>query len=98
MLLTRSAPMGNVHPRTTAPDEQKISILETMLEVLRTDGELLSQHPQIIWQQVYNTLHPEGGPITDLLEAQLQERYGKPTTPPWLKLYKLERHESAGLV
>src|SRR6266446_6319177 len=90
--------MSSPAQQKSEPDDPRVTVLQALLEVVRSDSDLLSQHPEIIWQQVYNKPHGKEESISHLLQTWLADRYGTPTTPPWLKFRRLLRAESPALI
>lgn len=90
--------MSKMDEQVEGPDDARLTVLQTLLNVLRSESELISLHPETTWQQVYNSLQGKGGSISQLLGAWLDERYGSSTTPPWLRLLRPLRSDSPALV
>lgn len=48
--------------------------LEAFARALRRESHVLSRRPGILWQQLYNRLQFESGPVQQILEAELARR------------------------
>ena len=64
--------MSSTDLQTTEADDPRITILASILEVLRGGSDSLSQNPVVIWQQVYETLQGKGAPTTPCLAESAQ--------------------------
>ena len=59
--------MSSENQQNLTPDNAHLAVLIAMSDALHFDGELISQYPEIIWQQVYNRLQGKEEPISHIL-------------------------------
>ena len=81
--------------RSPAAPESQTKVLQTFSRALGREAHVLTQHPDLLWQQMYNRLQWEEI-AADLLAAGL-ERHRASNSSPWIKL-KTHIRESGTLV
>jgi len=84
---------SNVSPVNPYPSLGALSAFQT---ALNRESHVLSRHPDLLWQQLYNRLQWEEEPVPGLLEPQLRMRTG-PGTQAWIRT-RTPAQESEALV
>jgi hypothetical protein len=90
----RVDPVPGLHSQQGLTDDQK-TVLQAFLKALRREQHTLSEHPDILWQQMHNRLQWEGDEVKPLIQQEISRRTS-PKTSPWLWL-KSPQHESQNL-
>ena len=78
-----------------APDTQT-NILQAFSRALRREAHVLTQEPDLLWQQMYNRLQWEGKQVKKRLVRELAERK-MPEAKLWVRM-KTPHRESGALV
>jgi WD40 repeat protein len=76
-----------------SPDERRAT-LEAFARTLRREAYVLSERPDLLWQQLYNRLQWEADPMASLLGQQLAVRSGA-AAKPWIRTKRAFRESSA---
>lgn len=70
--------------------------LTAFSQAMLREAHVLTQRPELLWQQLYNRLQWEGDRVQQILEPEFKARRG-PHPAPWLK-QKIHPSESGALV
>ena len=76
------------------PSGERTKALQTFERALRRESHVLRDRPELLWQQLYNRLQWEEGPVAMIVAAALAARTG-PATRPWLRMQAPFRESSA---
>ena len=60
------------------------AVLQAFSKALRREAHVLTQRPDLLWQQMYNRLQWEGEPVTRILKPELHKR-NTCCAAPWLR-------------
>ena len=60
------------------------SILQAFFRALRRESHVLTQNPELLWQQLYNRLQWEGEEVKQVLVLELAKRKA-PGVKPWVR-------------
>ncbi|MCB2210392.1 WD40 repeat domain-containing protein [bacterium] len=75
--------MHNNRNISTDPDQQR-QILQSYFDTLTKESHNLRNHPDLLWQQIFNRMQWEDGPVKDLLGSALAA-HTAPGAKPWFK-------------
>jgi len=64
---------------------KQISVLKAFSRALTREAHVLTQQPDLLWQQLYNRLQWEGENLKEALAPELAQR-STPGARPWLRL------------
>ena len=70
------------------------AILKSFSRALGREAHVLTNQPDLLWQQLYNRLQWEGPPFADRLSAE-RERRSRPGSRPWIHRYSRLRESEA---
>ena len=59
---------------TESLTSEQVEVLQAFSRALEREAHVLSQYPDLLWQQLHNRLQWENGPTTTILEAEKAQR------------------------
>ena len=68
--------------------------LKSFSRALAREAHVLTNQPDLLWQQLYNRLQWAGPPLADRLTAE-RERRSRPGSRPWIHRYSRLRESEA---
>ena len=74
--------------------DERRTTLETVRQALRREVHILSERPELTWQELYNRLQWADPPLADRLTAE-RERRSRPGARPWIHRYTRLRESEA---
>jgi WD40 repeat protein/tetratricopeptide (TPR) repeat protein len=79
---------------------EQTEVLQAFFRILNREAHVLTRHPELMWQQMYNRLQWEdgnqGGPVSKLLSSEAKQR-SAPGSRPWLHS-RCKTNESPALI
>ena len=82
---------------TQGLSKDQTTILQVFSRALRRESHVLTQHPSLLWQQLYNRLQWEGDEVKHTLTSEL-ERRTMPRAIPWDDLPEREREKNLAVI
>ena len=76
--------------------EDQRQILDAFSRTLRREAHVLTKHPDLLWQQLYNRLQWKGEDVNQVLAPELTQR-SAPGCKPWIRT-RTSFRESKALV
>ena len=80
----------------TQPASAHATILKAFSRALQREAHVLTQHPDLLWQQMYNRLQWQGQEVKQVLAQELTQRSAQGARP-WIRM-NTPHHESVTLL